>query len=399
MLVCGITAEYDPFHNGHLYQTAILREQGFTHIVAVMGGNFSQRGTSSALSKKAKVKAALDSGVDLVIELPVCCCLSGAEGFAKGGVFLLHSICTTDAIAFGSECGDIEILKQAAAACVSPEVNEYIRKHLSSASGYAQIREEAVRALCGDRVADALKHPNDILATEYIKSATTFGYTGKLIPVKRTGARHNSDLSQGNIASASHIRSMTDLDMISKYVPNATLSVMKQEFEAGRYPADNGRLSHAIVSRLRTLPTKIFSELPDISEGLENRIYNAVRRFGTVDEIVKSATSKRHPSSRIRRILTCAAIGITAQDSKTLPQYIRPLGATDKGIELLGQISQRAALPLFTKSSQITDLDYRAQRQFDLECSASDLYTLATPTPYPCGEEITSKFVHSSASH
>lgn len=399
MRVCGITAEYNPFHNGHLYQTAVLREQGFTHIVAVMGGNFSQRGTASALSKKAKAKAALDSGVDLVIELPVCCCLSGAEGFAKGGVFLLHSICATDAIVFGSECGDIQTLNQTAAACISPEVDEYIRKRLSSASGYAQIREEAVRELYGDSVADVLKRPNDILATEYIKAATAFGYAGELIPVKRTGAQHNSDISDGGIASASYIRSLSDLDMISKYVPDATLSIIKQELEAGRYPADSDRLSPALVSRLRMLPPEFFSELPDISEGLENRIYNAVRQLGTVDEIVKSATSKRHPSSRIRRILTCAAIGITAKDSKTLPQYIRPLGATDKGIELLGQISKRATLPLFAKSSQINDLDDRARRQFDLECSASDLYTLTTPTPYPCGEEMTSKFIHSPAVH
>ncbi|NLL63325.1 MAG: nucleotidyltransferase family protein [Ruminococcaceae bacterium] len=395
MKVYGIVAEYNPFHNGHKYLVDECRRNGATHIVAVMSGNFVQRGSVAIMDKRARAKAALLSGIDLVLELPLPWAVATAELFARGGVSVLSALGCVDTLAFGTETADETLLRAAAEAVCDIKVHELISKKLTTGITYATAREDAVRELYGGDIADILKEPNNILAVEYMKALKAMGDPMSVFPVERIGASHDSLKDSGEFSSASALRIMLERGdrTAFSFMPRATAEVFLEQKEIGKAPACFEESERAILSRLRQLTLKDIKKAPDVSEGLENRIFSAIESATSLEELYNTIKTKRYTHSRIRRIITSLYLGILPSLAQRPVPYIRVLGFSEVGREVLKKARKSAKLPVIMKAAQIEEQNDDAKDLFDLECKATNLYNLATPRILPCGTELTDEVV------
>ena len=186
------------------------------------------------------------------------------------------------------------------------------------------------------------------------------------------------------------LKNDTEIDC---FVPATTAEILEKAISEGKAPADYGRLETAILYRLRTMTVDDIAVLPDVSEGLEYRIYDAIRTSVTLDEILEKIKTKRYTHSRLRRIILCAFLGLTREDVQMTVPYIRVLGFNERGAAILKDAKKKATLPIITKSSDIKSLGDDAKRCFELECKARDLFSLALPTADICGREMTDKII------
>ncbi len=393
--ITGIVAEYNPFHNGHKYMIEKCREGGATHIVAVMSGNFVQRGSVAIMDKRARAAAALGSGVDLVLELPVCLAVSTAELFARGGVSILHALGCVDALGFGAECDNAELLLKAADAVCDIRVHEIIKRELEGGISYPKARENAVLEVFGDEVASVLSQPNNILGVEYIKAIKSLSSEIKPEPVLRQGAAHDSLKENGEFASASALRILLERgdEAAYEFMPEASVKEFERLKAVGRAPACFDESERAILSRLRMLSVSDIKNAPDVSEGLENRIYNAIQTATSLEELYDIIKTKRYTHSRIRRIITALYLGIKPEDAQLKVPYIRVLGFNERGREILKVAKATAKLPVVMKSSGFDTLSEEAKHVFELERKATNLYNLSTPRILPCGTECSDEIV------
>lgn len=394
MKTTGIVAEYNPFHNGHKAHVDRCRENGATHLVAVMSGNFVQRGSVAIMDKRARAAAAIRGGVDLVVELPVPFAVATAEVFARGGISVLQGLGCVDALSFGAECDDLALLQSAAKAVTDPKVDELIRQELSGGVSYPTARAFAVRAAYGDDIADVLEGPNNILAVEYLKELQRQGSTLSVEPVKRVGNAHDGLTATDEFASASMLRILLERgdERAFDFMPETTQVEFKRMAGVGRAPVSVEESERAILSRLRMLTAADIAKAPDVSEGLENRIFNAIQSATSLEELYDIVKTKRYTHSRIRRIVTALYLGILPEDREAVP-YVRVLGFNDRGLEILKKAKETATLPVITKPAAIEGLDEKARHTFDLECRATNLYNLATPRILPCGTEFSDEIV------
>lgn len=389
MIVAGIVAEYNPFHQGHAYQLEQTKLAGATHTVAVMSGNFVQRGEPAIAFKHARAKMALANGVDLVIELPVPWAGSAAMTFARGAVSLLDALGFVNLLSFGSESGDTTVLQSAAEAVASTQLNDgAIKAHTARGISFAAAREKAVRELFGQAIADVLKNPNDTLAVEYIRVLNELESGIKPFAIKRVGAGHDKIGATNGFASASQIRqSIIAGEDYESLLPKESLYILKAETALGRAPASYNRLETAVLVVMRTMNAREIAKAPDISEGIENRIVQATQKAKTLEQLFTLAKTKRYTHARIRRIVLQSFLGIQAKDCLGSPPYIRILAANDKGRELLRLARKTATLPIVMKAADVAKLDERAKHVFALECRAADIFALSLPAPMPCGSE------------
>ena len=394
MKTTGIVAEYNPFHNGHKALVDRCRENGATHIVAAMSGNFVQRGSVAIMDKRARAAAAIRGGVDLVLELPVPFAVATAEVFARGGVTVLDSLGCVDALAFGAECEDLALLKKAAEAVTDPKVDELIKTELSGGVSYPTARAYAVRSVYGADIADVLEGPNNILAVEYLKELERRGSGMAVEPMERVGSGHDGLTATDEFASASMLRILLERgdERAFDFMPATTEVEFKRMVGVGRAPVKVEESERAILSRLRMLTAEDIRKAPDVSEGLENRIYNAIQSATSLEELYDIVKTKRYTHSRIRRIVTALYLGILPEDREAVP-YLRVLGFNDRGLEILKAAKETALLPIITKPSAIAELDEKARHTFELECRATNLYNLATPRILPCGTEYSDEIV------
>ncbi len=393
MKIAGIIAEYNPLHSGHVLLMKKLRENGAEFIAVVMSGNFVQRGSAAILSKYARARQALTCGADLVIELPLPWAVSGAEHFALGGVSLLTAL-GADTIGFGSECGEIKALRKAHAALSSPELHNAVVKLLQSGITFAAARQKAVCSLFGSETAELLGKPNNILGIEYLKALETLHSPLEPFTVKREGSAHNSSsVSDRNASSAAVRKKILSGDDCSGFMPKEAYDIVQEEMHCGRAPASFVSLELAVPAVLRRMGKNDFSHLPDLSEGLENRIYNAVQNSGSLTEILRQAKSKRYPLARIRRIVLSAFLGIDASLAAGLPPYLRILGIGKSGAKILRAAKEKNTLPILSRYADRSLLGEHAQRVFDLEDRSSDLYALCLPKPTPCGLDRSRKMI------
>ena len=390
----GVVAEFNPFHNGHKYLIDTLKSQGGT-ITAVMSGSFVQRGECACASVYERSEMALKNGVDLVLSLPVQYSTASAERFAYGGIATLLSLGVIDGIVFGSECGDEAALRRCAEALLSDELSMYLDKHLRNGDSFPVARQRAISEMIGVEYGDILASPNNILGVEYIKAMISCGYDNvSVATVTRQGASHDSSEHSDNICSASALRDMLKNGKdTTDFVPAATAEIMKKILSGDRGFADFRILERPILYKLRTMNVEDFSAIPDVSEGLEYRIYDAVRSSGSLDEILEKVKTKRYTHSRLRRIILCAFLGISRSDVQMPVPYIRVLGFNEKGASLLKEAKKKSSLPIITKSSDIKSLGADARRCFELECRARDLFALAYDIPDVCGREMTDKII------
>lgn len=398
MSIHGIISEYNPFHKGHEYMINQCKCQGASHVVVAMSGNFVQRGEPAIMDKWSRTKMALLCGADLVVEIPLAWSLSSAEGFARGGVEVLNSLGCVDYLSFGSESANLPALQELAKTAVMPETIENTKKYLELKINYPSARQKAIAQACGESTAQLLENANDILGVEYIKALNEM--SSKIIPnpIRRVGVCHDSQKQDENYLSASQIRKQLVNGDFScfDFMPNEVSEIINTQLESGRAPVDIKGLETSILSKLRVMDARDIKLAPDISEGLENRIVKCVKTSTTIDELYDSIKTKRYTHSRIRRIIMSLFLDLKASDSKSTLPYIRVLGFNEKGRELLKQAKQTATLPIIMKSSQIKGLNEHSQKTFKLECTSTDIYTLAMPKPLPCGMEMTENVVRYS---
>lgn len=396
----GIVAEFNPFHNGHKLVVDALKSGGDNTVTAVMSGSFVQRGECACVSVNERVKMALSNGVDLVLLLPVPYATSSAESFAKAGVDLLFGSGVVDALGFGAETDNADLLVECVKFMQTPEFNDKLKLRLSEGHSFPRARQLAL-ADCGEcACADAISTPNNILGIEYIKAIINGGYADfsnvadKIKVVKRQGVDHDSADLTGDICSASALRELLKNDEDYKqFLPSESYKILSEAVNSGKAPADYKKLETAILYKLRTMSADDFALLPDVTEGLEYRIVNAVRSSVSLDEILEKIKTKRYTHSRLRRIILCAFLGINKADVSLPVPYIKVQGFNSNGAMLLKKAKASSTLPIVTKRGDLYELGTDANRVYNAECCARDIFSLALPIPDESGKEMTDKLI------
>ena len=390
MKIAGIIAEYNPFHRGHACHIAQTRVQGATHIAAVMSGNFVQRAEPAIAQKHLRTRAALAGGVDLVLEQPLPWALSGAQGFARGAAALLDALGCVDVLSFGSESGDLAGICLASELLDSPKLPELLRPLLESGLPFAKARETAIAQLAGRGAADLLCSPNDTLAVEYVNALRRIGSKIEPLAIARKGAQHDSAQGEAGFYSASQIREIMRVGGDwTALLPPECIPI----YQNANCPSQPQKLETAILARMRSVTAQELAAAPDISEGIENRLLAAARQAITLEELLQLAKTKRYSHARLRRIVWSVFLGLCNTYKNEAPPYLRVLGMTPRGREILRSARKTAALPIVMKIADVSVLDDKAQQIFALECRAADLFGLCLPQVLPCGGEYTENVV------
>ena len=383
MRIFGIVAEYNPFHNGHKYLVDQAKKLGADAVVAVMSGNWVQRGDTGIISKFARTRQALECGVDLVAELPTFWAMATAQKFAEGAVTVLENL-GVDTLIFGSECGDTERLIKTAYCVRSAEFSGKMREYLDLGLTPAKARESAVEALC--QSGELLRSPNDTLAVEYISAAKSLNSKMRFVAIKRQGIGHDSNQAVGEFCSASALREMIlsgDLSEAKRYMPEKSFEILYEQFKNGKV-SDLKAMEKTVLTALRTMTPAEYKQLPDISEGIENRLYMAARVSATLPQLLDNTATKRYTNARLRRLILSAFLKAKADDIPTSVPYIRILGCNGIGADVLKDARANSKLPVIMRSTAL-----KGDKTFEFEARASDIYTLSQSVPDPCGSEFT----------
>ena len=382
MRICGVVSEYNPFHKGHAYQIEQAKAKigEDCAVICCMSSDFVQRGDAAILPKHLRAKAAVMGGADLVLELPAPFSLRSAEGFAQSAVDILLGTGVLTDLSFGAEDADPELLMETAALLLEHQTVQDTLLHLKTGISYAAARERALYARVKEK-AEILQKPNNILAVEYCKALLRRESTVSLLPVQRKGAGHDEG-ADVEYASASHIRALLQEEKWNDalpYLPEGCAAILKTAVRDGQALLDQTRLENAMLSALIRLDADVLAALPDANEGLDNRLLEAIRKGRSIEDICAQAKTKRYALSRIRRMIFCAYLGITKEESATPVPYARVLAFNDKGREVLKLARKQATLPLITKPAHAFDLGGDARKIFEREALACDLYHLALP--------------------
>ncbi|MBO5106300.1 MAG: nucleotidyltransferase family protein [Clostridia bacterium] len=391
MQISSVVAEFNPFHNGHEHLINTVKTNKDTLVVAVMSGNFVQRGEPAIISKFARAKAAVLCGADLVLELPLPYSISTAMYFANGAIDVLNSLGIVDTLCFGSESGDITPLVAAASKLNNPELKVELKKELSKGLTFAAARQNAFEKISPFVKSNVLENPNDTLAIEYILAAQRLGMNVEYKAIKRIGTGHDSSVKTDSFCSASELRKTPSLlDLKEPFMPQKSYEIFAEEIKAKHYSSIY-LLDRAMVAHLRTLTPERLRLAPDISEGLENRIITAANNFSTMDEILTAVKSKRYTHARLRRIILASYLGVTAELQKQPIPYIRVLGLNENGAKILSLASKRAKIPLISSLKEAEKISPIAAEFARLEVKAGDIYSLSLQRPVGGKTEYTNK--------
>ncbi len=361
MKTVGIICEYNPIHLGHRKQIRRIREEWGEDcaIVCAMSGNFVQRGAPAIIDKTRRAAAAVACGADLVLELPVTAALSSAEGFAAGGVRTLAPLC--DALCFGAETANPEILKNAARALLGEDFPPLLRQELDTGKSFPAAREAALKRMGVDT--SVLSQPNNILAVEYCKAILAQNADMEPFPIHRQGSYHALTVDADN-PSATAVRNLMLIAHNWKAcVPAEARSMLEG---AALHSAAAGE--KAMLARLRTMTDAEFADLPYGSEGLWRKLMKASRQETTLEAILNAVKSKRYTRTRLDRMVMCAFLGITASDLAMEIPYNRVLAFNSRGRGLLRQAKKTGT---YLNAGEAFDHPY-----WQLEKRCGDLYGL-----------------------
>lgn len=388
--VLGIIAEYNPFHNGHVFHlTQSKKMLEIEYTIAVISGNFVQRGDTSLIDKWSKAQMAVENGVDLVVELPTLYSISSAENFAEGAIKILDSLKIVDYLSFGSELCDVHILNDFAN-ILYKEPKEYItllNHELSKGFSFPKARENALLLYLNDirKYANILSSSNNILAIEYLKALKKLNSPIVPVSVKREKVDYNDTKISGNFASATAIRKLSqtsDVWNLRKVMPKSSFDIMYDCLKDGKTVPSLAKFEKEIIYNIRRMSVKELAEFPDISEGLEYSIKDAASSCNTITELINKVKSKRHTQTRIQRILVYILLGITNKEiemSKKVQPYIRVLAINSKGKELLSAISQaNPKLEIVTSVKKFLDEsnNKNLKNMLQKDILATDIYTI-----------------------
>ena len=387
MKTCAIISEFNPFHNGHKLLVDWAKENGADKTIAIMSGSFLQRGQPSLFSKFARTKCALENGIDLVIELPVIYANSSANIFAYGGVDIANKTGVVDTLIFGSECGKIESLYNVLEVMDSDIFKMSLKKELDLGKSYARACNDTINKISPD-LAYILKTANNTLALEYIRALIKTQSTIKAETLTRQGAMHDTNQISDNIASASHIRDLIcNKQSYNALLPKSTFDILQEEINNNRIINFNN-FEKTLYYKLVSMSKDNLKDLPDVIEGLENRLYKAIRNNSNITDIIDDIKTKRYTTARIRRILMCAYIGITKENITKNAPYIRVLGFNENGKSILKDMKEKANVPIITKiNANKKQLTKSGLDILELDILANDLQSINFKTPAKCGED------------
>ena len=388
--VLGIIAEYNPFHNGHLYHLEkSLDETNCDYSVALITGSFTQRGQTSIIDKWHKTEMALNNGIDLILELPTIYGISSAENFAEGSIKILDSLKIVDTISFGAETSNTSALN-AISNVLYEEPKEYltILKHeLQKGISFPKARENAVLMyLNGNHsFSNILNNPNNILAIEYLKALRK--YKSHIIPtcITRTGTGYNDKNISGSFASATAIRDLVEknkLAEIRKVLPDESFKILYKQMQNGHTVTSIKKFEKEIIYTLRKISLEEIASLADVTEGLEYLLKKAANSCNTLNEFMNIVKTKRYTQTRIQRILLYTLLGITKENIKSsyrTSPYIRVLGFNSRGKYLLSEICRiNPYLPVITSVKRFMDTSRNKTLKSMLEKDilATNIYTL-----------------------
>lgn len=397
MNTIGIIAEYNPFHNGHLYQIQQIKKQtGAQNIVIVMSGDYVQRGTPAWTDKYLRTQMALSCGASLVFELPVAFSTASAEAFAFAGISLLTSLGFVDGICFGCECSNLTLLQRIADFLSSPPISyeETIANLVAKGLSYPTAREKALQLFFEDECKTnptLLSSPNNILALEYLKTISLLH--SPLIPfaIQRNDNGYHHDTLTGAFSSASAIRKeslqcpSSFLSVVAQAIPENVYHLLAQEPQ--RYPVTENHFSDLLYYRLNHL-TEQDKNILDMTDEIFHRIQNQLASYTNYSEFIAQIKTKQYTYSRISRVLLHCLLSIyalPAPDFSTYPNilngtfpfvpYARLLGFSKKKSSLL---RTEAKLPIITKPAdgiaKITDFYSCANQQHALLDCACQMY-------------------------
>ena len=407
--VLGIVCEYNPFHNGHLHH--LNESKKITHSdysIAIMTGNFTQRGDVSIIDKWSKTRMAIENGVDLVIELPTLYAISSAENFANGAIKLLDSLKIVDYLSFGSECEDISVLNDIAnVLCAEPDEYKTLLSHeLSRGVSFPKAREKALMMYLNDvrRFANVLTSPNNILGIEYLKALKRQNSTIEPICVKRQVSGHNDTKisTSSNYASGTAIRNAClshNIEKLQHVIPESSFKILNENIKKGNFVNSISCFDKEIIYTLRKMSTDEIANLPDVSEGLEFSLKSAANSCNSVVELLSMVDSKRYTKTRIQRILLYAILGITKKDmqiSRNIKPYVRVLGFNDKGRGILSEISKRnRKLELVSSVKKFMDKGPNKNLKLMMEKDiwATNVYTLGYEYESKANLDYTEKLI------
>ncbi|GAB2702104.1 nucleotidyltransferase [Paenibacillus thermoaerophilus] len=403
MRAVGLIVEYNPLHNGHVYHCRESRRlSGADAVVCVMSGHFLQRGEPALANKWARTEMALRMGADLVLELPVAYACQPAEWFAYGAVSVLDATGCVDALCFGSESGDLRSLDAAAGVLASepPSMREDLRTRLKSGvpypAAYAGAAAEAIRRQAEDAGAEApdLSQPNNSLGLHYLLALRRLRSRIEPLTIPRLKAGYlQREITDESIASATALRRLlgegADLDALKPYVPASTLDVLRSEWRAGRAPMSWDRFAGALFHELYAADADELALRFDVREGIENRLKQALagggfdpHSPGAVDRLLDALKTKRYTRTALQRMLL--RILLHHRKSDLPPErlaagapYIRVLGFTGRGRELLKRMRRTARVPVVVRAAASDD------PWLAMDIRASAVYALAYPRRQP----------------
>ena len=388
--VLGIIAEYNPFHNGHLYHIAKSKQEtGAQYVIAVISGNFVQRGNTSIINKWTKARMALLNGADLVIELPTIYSISSAENFAEGAIKILNSLGVVDTLSFGMEANDISTLNNIANVLYN-EPKEYVTMlshELSKGNSYPKARENALLLYLNDikRYANVMSGSNNILGIEYLKALKKIN--SKILPytLQREGANYSDTVSHKGYASSTAIRKWIEKDdfsSISKVVPQNVSELLLEKIKKGNVVPNISVLEKQIIYQLRKMSLSQIADIQDVTEGLENNLQKAANSCNNLSDFIFMVKNKRITQTRIQRILLYTLLGITKTVYSTLLKptpYIRVLGMNENGKKVLSAITDanpKLQIVTSVKSFLDTCSDKNLKSMLLLDILATNIYTL-----------------------
>ena len=328
MDIIGVIAEFNPFHNGHLYYINKIKELYPNSILILcLNGYFLERGEISIESKEEKTRLALKYGIDIVVELPCLYGVNSGDYFGDASVKILNEL-KVNKIVFGSECNNIDKLINIANIQLNGDIDNKIKEYLDQGDNYPTALNKAI--------GESVDSPNDLLAVSYIKSIISNKFNIEPITIQRTNDYHDNN-SNDNIISASNIRNkLLNNQDIDKYIPEGKINIINHDLLFNL-------IKHKIIT------DDDLSKYETVDEGLDNKLKKVINNVNSINELIDAIKSKRYTYNRLNRMLIHILLGIKKNDNKEDISYIRLLGFNNKGKEYINSIKKDMNIPLITK--------------------------------------------------
>ena len=402
MSVVGIVTEYNPFHNGHKYHIEQAKAiSGSDYCIAVMSGNYVQRGEPAIINKWSRTKMALENGADIVIEIPVSFATSSAEFFSISSVALLNSLGIVDSICFGSEIGninDLDILAQELA-FESLKYKLILSKYVNTGISYPVARSKALIELLSkknvslsNKLENVINSPNNILGIEYLKALKRM--ESKITPytIKRMGAGYHDEDLKVPLASASAIRKIVknseDLEQLAKMMPPTSYRIFYDELILKHGPVFYNDFFHCLKYKLICSSNEDIEKFVDVSEGLENRIISSINNSDSIEELIANIRTKRYTSTKISRALLHILLDLKKDTfneycQHNYCQYIRVLGFKSSSQELMKKMKKNSSMPIIVniKDSK-KHLNSIQNKMLDDEIRSTNIYNTIVSSKY-----------------